>query len=172
MFDFKKNGTSHRACFCPIKKSVFYLVLILLLWGCGAAPPVETQPFVAPTSWAGPDRIQLWKEKKWFMAGANYPWFNYGHDFGLVTPWGHDGVSSPKSNGKIDVQLADMATHGIHVTRWWLLGDGRASPEFDDTGSVTGFDQHFYKDMDAALSLLKKHNVHVVFVLFGFGIIK
>ncbi len=168
MSDFTKNRVFYQTPFDPFKKHFFYLTLILLLWGCGAAPPAET--IILPTDWAGPNRIQLWKEKKWFMAGANYPWYHYGHDFGLVTVWGHDGVSSPKSNEKIDAQLADMATHGIHVTRWWLFGDGRASPEFDDTGRVTGFDQHFYQDMDAALDLLKKHNIHVVFVLFDFDI--
>jgi len=32
--------------------------------------------------------------QRYFLLGANYPWINYGHDFG-ATAWGHNGVSAP-----------------------------------------------------------------------------
>jgi hypothetical protein len=35
---------------------------------------------------------------EWFLLGINYPWINYGHDFG-TTAWGHIGVSEVLNEG-------------------------------------------------------------------------
>ena len=52
--------------------------------------------------------------------------------------------------------------------RWFLFGDCRASPEFDPNGTVTGFDEHFYADMDTALAIAQKHNIYLIPVLLDF----
>lgn len=113
------------------------------------------------------DRIQLWNEREWFLLGVNYPWFNYGHDFG-TTAWGHHGVSSVKSTEQIDSDFADLYAHGVRVIRWFMFGDGRASPEFNEAGEVSGFDAFFFPDFDAALTLAEKHDLYLVLVLFDF----
>ena len=97
------------------------LVLILCLSslaGCtGSTPgpsvtPTSIVPSATPIPTAVPtlaatatpirkDRIPLWDSGYWYLLGVNYPWLNYGHDFG-TTAWGHDGVSSPKSRDTVD----------------------------------------------------------------------
>jgi hypothetical protein len=99
--------------------------------------------------------------------GLNYPWYNYGHDFG-TTAWGHDGVSDEKSRADIEADFADMHRHGVPVARWFLWADGRASPEFDADGYVTGFDEYFYDDLDTALEISDKYDIDLILVLFDF----
>lgn len=149
------------------------LVMLLLLTGCftpQGKPPPPPQ-LTEPTAWpGGPERLDLWKKGEWFLSGANYPWLHYGHDFGVATPWTHDGVSSAKSTAQIDSEFSNMAKAGVHVIRWFVFGDGKASPEFSADGNVTGLDEYFFSDMDTALSLAKRHNIHLILVLLDFCI--
>ena len=93
------------------------------------------------------DRIQLWENGYWYILGVNYPWLNYGHDFG-ATAWGHDGVSTDTSSKQVDSDFAYLKSQGVHVVRWFLFGDCRAAPEFDANGKVT------------RINLLMKGNCH------------
>ena len=119
------------------------------------------------TSPAPTNRIKLWGDGYWYLLGVNYPWLNYGHDFG-TTAWGHDGSSSEASSKQIDADFAYLKSQGVHVVRWFLFGDCRAAPEFDADGKVTGFDEHFYPDLDAALATAEKHNIYLILVLLDF----
>lgn len=113
------------------------------------------------------NRIALWNEQSWYLLGVNYPWLGYGHDFG-TTAWGHDGVSAPSSTSQIEADFADMKEQGVHVLRWFLFADGRASPEFDEAGFVTGFDDHFYADFDKALEIAHKNDIYLIPVLWDY----
>ena len=113
------------------------------------------------------DRIQLWGNGSWYLLGVNYPWLNYAHDFG-ATAWGHDGVSADASKKQVDADFAYLKSQGVHVVRWFLFGDCRAAPEFDTNGIVTGFDDHFYPDLDAALTIAQKHDIYLIPVLLDF----
>ncbi|MDD2806120.1 MAG: hypothetical protein PHV33_11235 [Elusimicrobiales bacterium] len=105
-----------------------------------------------------------------FAAGLNYPWINYGWDFG-ASPWGHRGVSSPEGRAEAEKDFAAMRTAGARVARWFVLCDGRAAPEFDARGRVTGFDKRFYRDLDAALEIAGRSGVRLVLVLFDFHLL-
>jgi|SRR5579871_1164830 len=58
--------------------------------------------------------------------GINYPWFNYGWDFGAPPvsdagyPWG------PRAAWRdvIDADLASLRRLGLFAARWFVLGDG------------------------------------------------
>jgi len=63
--------------------------------------------------------------------------------------------------------FANMASH-IRVVRWFVFGDGRAAPEFDQNGMVTGFDPYFYDDMDVVLAAARTHGIYLILVLFDF----
>jgi hypothetical protein len=155
---------------------IHILLVVFLLAGCTGrkigGESLPPQELTAPTLWpGGADRIRLWKnEGKGFLPGANYPWWLYGHDFGVAAPWPHDGVSSDASRFRIDSDFSFMAKKGVHVLRWFLFGDGRAAPDFDANGVVTGLDAFVFKDMDTALSLAARHNIYIVFVLLDFKI--
>lgn len=113
------------------------------------------------------NRIGLCGKGYWYLLGVNYPWLNYGHDFG-TTAWGHDGVSTDKSRKQIDSDFAYLKSQGVHVVRWFLFGDCRAAPEFDANGRITGFDKYFLLDLDAALAIARKYDIYLVLVLFDF----
>lgn len=148
----RMNRLRSLACF-----PVISIILLLSLSGCK-----KTTPTPAETN-----RIQLWGDGYCYLLGINYPWLNYGHDFG-TTAWGHDGVSSDTSSKQIDTDFAYLKSKGVHVVRWFLFGDCRAAPEFDADGKVTGFDEHFYPDLDAAFAVAQKHNIYLILVLLDF----
>jgi hypothetical protein len=52
--------------------------------------------------------------------------------------------------------------------RWWLLGDGRAGLVEDDQGRLSGLDDRFFPDVDAALEALRAENLLVQFVVADF----
>jgi len=146
------------------------IITILLLVGSTQGAALSLIPTLTLSANAIParaDRIQLWEDGYWYLLGVNYPWLNYGHDFG-TTAWGHDGVSSNKSMEQVDADFAYLKGQGVHIVRWFLFGDGRAAPEFNAKGEVTGFDEFFYPDLDAALALAQKHDIYLILVLFDF----
>ena len=110
---------------------------------------------------------------KTFVSIPNYPWGHdadsrdtYGHDFGVVSAWGHDGVSN---NPEIRKQFERLAALGAKQLVWHLFADGRAAPEFDEDGNVLGFDNFFYSDVDSALALAEEYQVAILFVLIDFN---
>jgi len=119
----------------------------------------------------GMARVPLPRDGSWYLLGVNYPWRAYGHDFGQ-TAWGHDGVSAGASRAQVDTNFSDLQSHGVHVVRWFLLGDCRAAPEFDANGYATGFDEYVYQDLDAALAIAQKHNIYLVLVLLDYKVAK
>jgi hypothetical protein len=118
------------------------------------------------------DRVCLWNDGCWWLLGVNYPWLNYGHDFGLAAwpggSWPHDGMSAPTSRQQVREDLAYLSSKGAHTLRLFVFGDGRASPEFDAQGHVIGFDGHFYADFDTALSLACQYDLHLIPVLLDY----
>ena len=152
------------------KTILLVLLLLSVINGCFSpqGKPIPPPELTQPTSWPGPDRLKLWEKGEWFLSGVNYPWLNYGHDFGVAPPWLHDGVSQQESMVRVDSEFSNLAKAGVHVVRWFIFGDGRASPEFGADGKVTGLDDYFFKDMDTALSLAKKHSIYLMPVLLDF----
>jgi len=141
--------------------SVFMLSMLVLV-GCSAdqSPPPAPQKTTVP-----------WLNGDWFLLGVNYPWIHYGHDFGECA-WGHDGVSTEESRKQLKADFAEMKRQGVHVVRWFLFGDGRASPEFDSDGFTTGLDQQFYRDLDVALAIAEEHDIYLIIVLLDFHLAK
>ena len=112
-------------------------------------------------------KFELDAGSKSYLLGVNYPWLNYAHDFG-ATAWGHDGISTDKSKKQIDADFAYLKDHGVKIVRWFVFGDGRAAPEFNSDGNVSGFDEYFYADLDAAIAIAQKYNIYLILVLFDF----
>lgn len=129
--------------------------------------PILTNPpsSISPTIASAPSGMIKIDEQETFLFGANYPWFNYGTDFG-ENAWGYSGVAAKR--GDIDADFEIMSAMGIRVVRWFVFVDGRASPEFSEDGSVTGLDDKVFDDLDAALDIAQNHNIHLVLVLLDF----
>jgi len=106
-----------------------------------------------------------------FMPGINYPWNHYGRDFGS-NAWGHTGVSLPRESARVDSDFQEMSKHGVHLTRWFVFGDARSGIITDKDGTPLGLDEYVLSDLDAAVSIARKHKVYVIFVLFDFLLVE
>jgi hypothetical protein len=57
------------------------------------------------------------------QVGVNYPWFDYGWDFGIA-PRQWRPASNPRWLSEIDAHLRHFQRLGIAVVRWFVLADG------------------------------------------------
>src|SRR5215831_12004470 len=103
-----------------------------------------------------------------FWAGLNYPW-KTGQDFGTGA-WGHSGVRDPTTYQEVEADFANMAADGVRVVKWRVFSDGRYGLQVDDSAVVTGLDDYFFKDIDAALAIAQRHDMYLVFTLFSSGL--
>ncbi len=55
--------------------------------------------------------------------GVNYPWFDYGWDFGVPPPHWRPSPA-PRWFAEIDAHLRHFQQLGISVVRWFILADG------------------------------------------------
>jgi hypothetical protein len=58
------------------------------------------------------------------QVGVNYPWHDYGWDFGLGPPPWRGARTTPRWYDKIDEHLRHFQALGITVVRWFILADG------------------------------------------------
>lgn len=103
----------------------------------------------------------------YFLLGANYPWTNYGNDFGQ-NAWGSYGAST---NGNLAAQFADMKAKGVHVARWWVFADGRAGINFSSDGTPTGVQPVVYQDLARAIEVARANNIYLNLVLFDVSLL-
>src|SRR5437899_461357 len=111
-----------------------------------------------------------------FASGVNYPWNNYGWDFGL-SKWdlaaggdGKKGVSLPANSTKIDADFVKFQQNGLRVVRWFVFGDCRMGVTFDKLpgGTPTGVEPQVSTDLEALLGLAKNHSLQVELVLLDY----
>ncbi len=58
--------------------------------------------------------------------GVNYPWVDYGWDFGEAPPPWRGAGAEPAWRGRIDAHLSRFVALGLKVVRWFILADGLA----------------------------------------------
>jgi hypothetical protein len=103
-----------------------------------------------------------------FLVGANLPWVSYGGDFGASAWSPGGGLARPQARTAAQAGLAEVASRGGRLVRWWLFGDGRAGLRFDAGGRPLGLDDFVLADVDVALDLLRGVGLRAMFVLFDF----
>jgi hypothetical protein len=101
-----------------------------------------------------------------FFLAVNYPWLNYGLDFGHG-PWGYLGVALPQSQDVVAADFARMKSAGISVVRWFLLCDGRSGIRYEN-GIPGGPDEFLFQDAATALKLAAQSGLTICFSLFDF----
>lgn len=105
--------------------------------------------------------------RPYFWAGVNYP-YKSSEDFG-TSAWGYSGVAQPTTYAEIDADFANLAASGVRVVKWRVFNDARTSPTFNQDGYATGLGDHFYTDLDAALTLARRHGIYLILSLFDSG---
>jgi len=73
------------------------------------------------------------------QVGVNYPWFDYGWDFGLGPPAWRAGRNSPRWYDHIDQDLQHLVDLGVSVVRWFVLADGLTYGTGDDSPRLRGW---------------------------------
>jgi hypothetical protein len=73
------------------------------------------------------------------QVGVNYPWFDYGWDFGLGPPSWRGGRTKPRWYDHIDADLQHLSEMGITVVRWFILADGLTYGTGDDAPRWSGW---------------------------------
>ena len=107
------------------------------------------------------------------ITGINYPWTvvdgrpNYGCDFGRNIWNSHTGVSTHVDEVRADFEA--MAATGIEVVRWFVFTDGRSGVRWGDDGRLAGLDEHFFLDLDVALSCARDSGVRLCLVLLDYA---
>src|SRR4051812_42947909 len=95
--------------------------------------------------------------KDYFINGSNVAWSNSDNGFGngvedhfgwdfATRPWG--GGTSGYSATWWDTHFALLQSKGANCARIWVHADGRADPEYNGSGNITGPDPVFYAAMD------------------------
>jgi hypothetical protein len=118
---------------------------------------------IASSWWNGP-QIDLTSRvpEQTFQPIVNLPWFNYGQDFGHVSPWSWVGAS--RNRAVIEQTFDRLSEGGVRCVLWFLLCDGR-SLEIDPNGYVIGVGSKFFEDYDAALEIARKYRVGIIWVV-------
>ena len=101
-----------------------------------------------------------------FSLGVNYPWQNYGEDFGGVQG-AHRGVSVPANRDALLQEFARIRETGATVVRWFLFGDGRAGFHCEN-GIPLRPDDFLFKDISAALQVAEETQLQICFSLIDF----
>lgn len=102
------------------------------------------------------------------VVGANLPWLDYGQDFGASAWQPRGGLARPERRERLRRALGDLAGSGASLTRWWLLGDGRAGLREDGERRITGLDDRLLADVDAGVLALGEAGLRAQFVLVDF----
>ena len=83
--------------------------------------------------------------------------------------WEYEAADDPRWGSVLPQDFANMAAQGVRVVKWRIFSDGRYGLQFGDNGNVTGLDEFFFPDLDAALEIAKRHDLYLVFTLFSSG---
>jgi hypothetical protein len=101
-----------------------------------------------------------------FHLGVNYPWANYGQDFGLG-PAGHRGISRPETSSVVSKEFANIRECGASVVRWFLFADGRGG--FHSEKDIPKKpDDFLFRDVAAALQLARRFDLKICFSLIDY----
>lgn len=100
------------------------------------------------------------------MYGVNYAWENFGADFGGIKAWNQLGVAANATT--VGSRLADMASNGASVVRWWISPDFRGDGIVFNGNTVTGLGGTIQADLSKALDLAKQNNLYLMLTLFSF----
>jgi hypothetical protein len=145
-------------------KLVFWMVL--LLTGLFATlklvkdkQNIESQAAQALTA----DTRVPWNGERWYLHGANVPWYRWACDFGCGTQNG--GVSGNKP--VFETAFSKLKDSQMHNARWWVFPGDPWQITRSSNGAPNGLNPKIYEDFDAALDLADTYDLYYTFVLFS-----
>ncbi len=136
-----------------LKKLLFYTVSWYFIIGVIAIP-------------ANAQKIQF-QNQDIFINGVNIPWNEFGWDFGEHHLWGRGYDSLYFEN-----TFTELEANGVNCVRMWVHCDGRANPNFDENGFVTGLDNGMLEELDDFVTRAKNHNLLVILTLWSHDLLE
>ena len=115
-------------------------------------------------------RKRKWRmEKEDFFVGVNYPWRNYGWDFGK-NPWRNDPLRDgwAMHEDELTRNFARLRAAGVTYVRFFVFCDARTGFVVTPKGYAIG--PYVLEDTEAILRAASKTNMKLIPVLFDFGI--
>jgi hypothetical protein len=100
--------------------------------------------------------------KEFFLNGVNMPWNNFGWDFGEHDDWGIGYDSTYFEN-----TFTELEAFGVNSVRMWIHCDGRANPDFDNDGFVTGLDNNMLDQLNDFVERANGHDLMVILTLWS-----
>jgi hypothetical protein len=116
---------------------------------------------------AEPANTITYNGKAYYINGINVPWNQFGSDAGSHYQWGALYDSSFFTSF-----FKGCKDYGVNCVRLWIHCDGRSTPEFDATGSVTGLDTNFLSNLDDIFKIAAENNVMIMPCLWSFDMTK
>ena len=101
-----------------------------------------------------------------FSLGVNYPWLNYGEDFGCVRGT-HRGVSLPANREILLREFGRIRETGVTVVRWFLFGDGRGG-FLSENGIPRRPDDFLFQDVASLLEIAEQTQLQLCFSLIDY----
>jgi hypothetical protein len=101
-----------------------------------------------------------------FLLGVNYPWVNYGQDFGR-SPSGACGVSTAGTHKTVTEDFKRIRDTGVTLVRWFLLCDGRSGLSLRK-GVPAGPDDLLFADVGAALDIAQQSGLQLCLSLLDY----
>ncbi|HVO73007.1 MAG TPA: Ig-like domain-containing protein [Ignavibacteriaceae bacterium] len=111
---------------------------------------------------ANPQSRIKYNKQDLFLSGANLAWVNFAHDIG-------PGITDFNSFSDALLQIHD---NGGNALRWWLHVNGSNTPEFNDSGLVTGPKEGTIKDIKEVLDLAWEREVGIIPCLWSFDMLR
>eukprot|EP01123_Difflugia_compressa_P000562 TRINITY_DN10655_c0_g1_i1.p1 TRINITY_DN10655_c0_g1~~TRINITY_DN10655_c0_g1_i1.p1 ORF type:complete len:348 (+),score=58.93 TRINITY_DN10655_c0_g1_i1:112-1155(+) len=104
------------------------------------------------------------------VTNAQTAWFN-----GLNVPWNHFGYDI--GAGSFDQQwfetfFSTCSQNHVNSARFWVHCDGRATPNFNSNGLVTGLSSTFISELIQLTDMAASHNVVLILTLWSFDMCK
>jgi len=101
-----------------------------------------------------------------FTLGVNYPWLNYGEDFGRVNGV-HHGISLPENREAVLREFGRIRQTGATVVRWFVFGDGRGG-FVCEKGIPVCPDDLLIPDVRALIEIAEQTQLQLCFSLIDF----
>jgi len=100
-------------------------------------------------------------QRAWFN-GVNVPWNKFGYDIG----------SGAFDQNWFNTFFQMCTQNHVNSARFWLHCDGRASPQFNSDGTVSGLSSTFLTELKQLTDMAKSHNVVLMICLWSFDMCK
>jgi hypothetical protein len=123
----------------------------------------------------------LTKSGRGFLLGLNYPWREYGWDFGGLPQRKENDQTLPAAGGvsgesitACELDFKTMRKAGVSVVRWFVFCDGRGGIEFKKNAKDPTIDEepqrlnpYVLPDVRQALQIAAKNHVYLVLSLLN-----